>query len=51
MLHVVCVQTEVFYTENQDSYKICDASGEDKSCSDGLLIPVWVCPLFLFLPF
>lgn len=34
--------TEVFYTESQDSFKVCDHSGEDKTCADGLLVPVWV---------
>jgi len=29
--HIV---TEVFYTEDSSSYKVCDSSGEDKSCSD-----------------
>jgi hypothetical protein len=25
---------EVLYTEKMDSYKVCDESGEDKTCSD-----------------
>ena len=32
--------TEVFYDRRQKSYKICDGSGEDKSCSDKYLLPL-----------
>jgi len=28
------VGTEVFYDEDNDSYKVCDGSGEDSSCSN-----------------
>jgi hypothetical protein len=30
--------TEVFYTEDQQTYTICDGSGEDDHCSDQFLL-------------
>jgi len=33
------IPTEVFYTADQNSYKICDGSGEDKHCSDQFSLP------------
>ena len=32
--------TEVFYTEDFNSYKVCDGSGEDSSCSDKFWLPI-----------
>mmetsp|Transcript_17260 Transcript_17260/g.60642 ORF Transcript_17260/g.60642 Transcript_17260/m.60642 type:complete len:296 (-) Transcript_17260:4542-5429(-) len=34
--------TEVFYDAPSTHYKTCDGSGEDKSCADGVLLPVKV---------
>ena len=31
------IQREVFYNEDSSSYKVCDGSGEDKTCSDSTL--------------
>jgi hypothetical protein len=36
------IATEVFYNEKMDSYKICNHSGEDPSCSDQFLAPTSV---------
>jgi predicted lipase len=30
---------EVWYTEDQTSYRVCDGSGEDPTCMDSLLLP------------
>lgn len=31
---------EVWYTQDQSSYKVCDGSGEDPTCMDSLTLPV-----------
>ena len=31
--------TEVFYDEKFDSYKVCDGTGEDKTCADKFDVP------------
>jgi len=43
--------TEVWYTEAQDSYTVCDRSGEDPSCSDSLLVPILVTDHLNYLSF
>ena len=34
MMGFTHVSTEVFYNENSTEYRVCDGSGEDKSCSN-----------------
>lgn len=31
---------EVWYTQNQTSYTVCDGSGEDPTCMDSLFLPL-----------
>jgi hypothetical protein len=33
---------QVWYNEDSSSYKVCDGSGEDPTCSDSLLSPISV---------
>jgi hypothetical protein len=40
LLSFVHVPTEVWYDEPSTSYKVCDGSGEDPTCSDSLLAPI-----------
>lgn len=34
------VSTEVWYNEDSSSFKVCDGSGEDPTCSDSLPLPI-----------
>jgi len=36
------VAQEVFYNDNFTSYKLCEMTGEDPTCSDSLIIPISV---------
>jgi len=36
------VPTEVWYNEPSTSYKVCDGSGEDPTCSDSVALPISV---------
>ena len=38
IIRTINLSLQIFYDEKQDSYKICDGSGEDKRCSDKYLL-------------
>jgi len=33
------VPNEIWYTEDSSTYKVCDGTGEDPTCSDTVVIP------------